>query len=78
MPLSRCRPHFDHRPDHKAFTEAFCRQQKELGELNGHVEEMHGGACDRKRLAEKESIARFEQINDRLYEAGWKAQFISG
>lgn len=27
---------------------------------------------------EEESIARFNQINDELYEVGWKAQFMSG
>ncbi len=57
----------------------FAAQQKELGELNGHVEEIYGGHMIVKAFGrEKEAITRFEEINDRLYEAGWKAQFISG
>lgn len=57
----------------------FAHQQKSLGELNGHVEEMYGGHKIVKSFGhEKESIETFNQINKRLYAAGWKAQFISG
>jgi ATP-binding cassette subfamily B protein len=57
----------------------FAGQQKTLGELNGHVEEMYTGHRIVKVFGrEKESVERFNAINDRLYEAGWKAQFISG
>lgn len=57
----------------------FASQQSELGELNGHVEEMYGGHVIIKAFGhEKKSIRLFENINDRLYDAGWKAQFISG
>jgi ATP-binding cassette, subfamily B, multidrug efflux pump len=57
----------------------FSAQQKELGLLNGHVEEMFTGHKIVKAFGhEKKSISQFEEINDRLYTAGWKAQFISG
>lgn len=57
----------------------FIRQQKELGQLNGHVEEMYTGHKVIKAFGrERKSLQQFEEINERLYEAGWKAQFISG
>lgn len=57
----------------------FARQQASLGELNGHVEEMFTGHPVVKAFGrERDSIARFEEINGKLYDAGWKAQFISG
>ncbi|MUG46837.1 ABC transporter ATP-binding protein [Paenibacillus woosongensis] len=57
----------------------FVRQQKELGMLNGHVEEMYTGHKVVKVFGrEQKSLQQFDEINERLYEAGWKAQFISG
>lgn len=57
----------------------FAGQQKELGLLNGHVEEMYTGHQIVKAFGhEHESIEKFNAINDKLYEAGWKAQFVSG
>ncbi|MFD1179253.1 ABC transporter ATP-binding protein [Paenibacillus puldeungensis] len=57
----------------------FVRQQKELGQLNGHVEEMYTGHKIIKAFGrEPKSLEQFDTINERLYEAGWKAQFISG
>jgi len=57
----------------------FAAQQKEIGALNGHVEEMYTGHKIVKSFGhEKDSIEEFKKINDRLYNAGWKAQFISG
>ena len=57
----------------------FAKQQKTLGELNGHVEEMYTGHKIVKVFGhEKESIERFQKVNDELYHAGWKAQFMSG
>ncbi len=57
----------------------FIKQQRTLGQLNGHVEEMYTGHKIVKAFGkENDSIAEFEQINEELYEAGWKAQFISG
>ncbi|MFC5701139.1 ABC transporter ATP-binding protein [Cohnella faecalis] len=57
----------------------FKGQQKELGELNGHVEEMYTGHKIVKAFGrEDEAVAKFDEVNDRLYESGWKAQFVSG
>jgi len=57
----------------------FLGQQRTLGELNGHVEEMYGGHKIVKAFGhEQAAIDTFEETNDRLYEYGWKAQFISG
>ena len=57
----------------------FAAQQKSLGELNGHVEEMYTGHKIVKAYGrEDESLETFYSINERLYKAGYKAQFISG
>jgi len=57
----------------------FAQQQKCLGELNGHVEEMYSGHKIVKAFGhEKDSIETFREINERLYHVGWKAQFMSG
>ena len=57
----------------------FKKQQKTLGELNGHVEEMYTGHQVVKLYShEEQSIEQFEKVNDELYKVGWKAQFISG
>lgn len=57
----------------------FKGQQKYLGTVNGIVEEMYGGHLIIKAFGkEKETIDDFEKENDKLYNAGWKAQFLSG
>ncbi|MCX8128824.1 MAG: ABC transporter ATP-binding protein/permease [Clostridia bacterium] len=57
----------------------FAAQQKELGQLSSHVEEMYTGHKIVKAFGhEKDSIEKFSGINDKLYESGWKAQFVSG
>lgn len=57
----------------------FKAQQKSLGELNGHVEEMYTGHKIIKAFGhEEKSIREFKEINEKLYDAGWKAQFVSG
>lgn len=57
----------------------FSEQQKALGELNGHVEEMYAGHKIVKVFGhEQKSIREFDEINEKLYRAGWKAQFVSG
>ena len=54
-------------------------QQKYLGELNGHVEEMYSGHPIVKAFGyEKQSVQRFNEVNGRLYGVAWKAQFVSG
>ncbi|WP_052465437.1 ABC transporter ATP-binding protein [Thermotoga profunda] len=57
----------------------FIRQQKRLGEISGHTEETYGGHVVVKAyLREKDSIEKFEDINKQLYDASYKAQFLSG
>jgi len=57
----------------------FKSQQMELGQLNGHVEEMYTGHQIVKAFGqEQNSVDKFNGINNRLYESGWKAQFVSG
>jgi ATP-binding cassette subfamily B multidrug efflux pump len=57
----------------------FARQQRVLGELNGHVEEMYTGHKIVKAFGrEGQSIAEFDEMNEKYYNAGWKAQFVSG
>lgn len=57
----------------------FIGQQKTLGELNGHIEEMYTGHNVIKAFGhEKKAIEEFDEINERLYGVGWMAQFLSG
>lgn len=57
----------------------FAAQQRALGELNGHVEEMYSGHRIVKAFGrEREAIERFEVLNEKLYDASWKAQSVSG
>jgi len=57
----------------------FRNQQRALGRLNGHVEEMYTGHKIVKAFGrEKQSTAEFAELNDTLYQAGWRAQFMSG
>jgi ATP-binding cassette subfamily B multidrug efflux pump len=57
----------------------FLQQQDYLGHINGHVEEMFGGHLVMKAFnGEAKSVARFEGLNNVLYSAAWKSQFLSG
>jgi len=57
----------------------FTQQQDYLGHVNGHVEEMYGGHLVMKAFnGEEASIKTFDGSNDKLYEAVWKSQFLSG
>lgn len=57
----------------------FKNQQKYLGYVNGHVEEMYTGHDIVKAFnREKESREVFDAYNDKLCESGWKSQFLSG
>jgi ATP-binding cassette subfamily B protein len=57
----------------------FLGQQANLGHLNGHVEEMYAGHMVMKVFnGEQRSIAKFRQVNNRLYDSAWKSQFLSG
>ena len=55
------------------------RQQKLLGDLNGHIEEVYSGHNVIKAYnAEIGFNQKFETINKKLYKNSWKAQFMSG
>ena len=57
----------------------FVAQWASTGALNAHVEEMHTGHAIVKAFGrQREAIAMFEAENERLYQASYKAQFISG
>ena len=57
----------------------FRRQQEYLGHVNGHVEEMYGGHVVVTAFnGQEESIKTFNELNENLYHAGWKSQFLSG
>ncbi len=57
----------------------FVRQQELLGDINGHIEEMYAGhQVMRVFNGERASIAKFNRINDKLYQSSWRAQFFSG
>ena len=57
----------------------FIQQQKILGEVNGHIEEMYGAHIVMKAFnGEERSISTFNKMNEELYTSAWKSQFISG
>ena len=57
----------------------FTAQQKQLGDINGHIEEVYSGHNVVKVYnGGKEAKQTFEVINDKLYSSGWKSQFMSG
>ena len=57
----------------------FKAQQDTLGNVNGHIEEMYGGHIVMKAFnGEERSISEFDELNNKLYESAWKAQFMSG
>jgi ATP-binding cassette subfamily B protein len=57
----------------------FTRQQKCLGKLNGHVEEMYAGHTVVKAYNGEENSGKvFDEMNHNLYESGLKAQCLAG
>ena len=57
----------------------FTARQKSLGELNGYVEEMYSGhVVVRLSQAGRAVTARFDALNQAVYAANWKSQFLSG
>ncbi len=57
----------------------FREQQSRLGELNGVIEESYSGQTVIKTYnAKQEFKDKFEKVNNKLYQSGWKAQFASG
>ena len=57
----------------------FTIQQRELGNINGHIEEIYSGHNVVKAYNGGRQAKRvFEEINDKLYGSAWKSQFLSG
>lgn len=57
----------------------FSQQQKELGSLNGHIEETYAGHNIVKVYnGEKDAKKTFHAMNQKLYTCAWKSQFMSG
>ena len=57
----------------------FRKQQEYLGHVNGHVEEMYGGHVVVTAFNGQDgSIEEFNKLNDDLYHAAWKSQFLGG
>jgi ATP-binding cassette subfamily B protein len=57
----------------------FKAQWRWTGKLNGHVEEMYSGHELVKVYGHrKQAIEEFDQANDQMYQASFRAQFISG
>lgn len=56
----------------------FKAQQSTLGEVNSLVEETFSGHTVVKAFGkEKETFKEFKKVNDKLYEVGWRAQFLT-
>ena len=57
----------------------FEKVQKELGNLNGHIEEVYSGHNVIVSYNGKEEVTKkFDEINDKLYSNVRKSQFLSG
>jgi ATP-binding cassette, subfamily B, multidrug efflux pump len=57
----------------------FAQQWARTGTLNGHVEEMHTGHSIVKAFGrQQEAIERFDVENEQLFQASYRAQFLSG
>lgn len=57
----------------------FKAQQKSLGLVNGHIEEMYAAHTIVKAFnGEEESLKSFKDYNNQLYTSAWKSQFLSG
>jgi len=57
----------------------FKDQQRSLGMVNGHVEEMFSNHLIVKAFSgEADSVKGFDSLNRELYRSAWKANFLSG
>ncbi|MGM9664314.1 MAG: ABC transporter ATP-binding protein [Eubacteriales bacterium] len=57
----------------------FARQQKNLGNLNGHIEEIYTGHTVVKAYNGEEAAGKtFDELNAKLRESGFKANCLSG
>ena len=57
----------------------FTARQESLGELNGYIEEMYSGhEVVRISRADDTVKAKFDSLNEKVYDANWRSQFLSG
>lgn len=57
----------------------FRRQQVFLGSANGIIEESFAGQTLIQAFNRAErALGEFDEVNEKLYESGWRAQFLSG
>ncbi len=57
----------------------FRKQQKFLGAVNGHIEEMYGAHLVLKAFnGEKKAVDDFDELNEQLADNARKAEFLSG
>jgi len=57
----------------------FKAQQKCIGNVNGHIEEMFSSHIVVKAFCgEADSVKTFDSLNRELYKSAWKANFLSG
>ena len=57
----------------------FRQQQQNLGDMNGHVEEMYSGHEVVRISRAAEPVGKtFDTLNDAVYDANWRSQFLSG
>ena len=57
----------------------FLARQEELGNLNGHIEEIYSGLNVVKAYnGKKDADKKFDEYNEKVYEANRKSQFLSG
>ncbi len=57
----------------------FDQKQKELGNVNGHIEEIFSGLNVVKAYnAKEQTLDKFKELNGKLYNANWKSNFLSG
>ena len=57
----------------------FTARQESLGKLNGYVEEMYSGREVVRTSRAAEPVGKtFDTLNDAVYDANWRSQFLSG
>ena len=57
----------------------FTRQQRHLGEINGHIEEIYAGHTVVKAYNGEDAAQKtFDEMNTKLCDSGFKAQCLSG
>ena len=57
----------------------FAARQQSLGELNGYIEEMYSGHEVVRISRAAEPVGKtFDALNDAVYDANWRSQFLSG